>query len=301
MANLRTRLPPPNSLIAFEAAARHLSFTRAAEELLVSREAVSRQIRLLEKNLGLKLFDRLYRTLALTAAGRALAPEVQDSLERIAATAARLRGPHRPARLTIGATVAIATFWLTPRLPRFRARHPEAEIRIVVSDHAADMIANGIDIALRYGDGNWPGLTAARLFDIASFPVCAPEYLARSEPIRRASDLLGHTLLNLDGASHAPEDWTWWLVESGVRMPASLRTLGFDNYANVVQAALGGQGIALGYSGIVDDLVAAGRLIRPVPTTFSKGHAVYLVRPTAAAGRADVEKFRAWILSEVGI
>ncbi len=298
MSSLRSKLPPLNSLVAFEAAARHLSFTRAAEELLISREAVSRQIRILEKHLGVKLFRRLYRALELTHAGVAFGSVVEDSLRRMAHAAGTIRRADRPSRITVGATVAIATFWLTPRLPGFRAIHPDAEIRVVVSDRPLDLIAEGIDLALRYGDGNWPGLRATPLFDVTSFPVCAPDYLAKSGPMRAPADLLRHTLLNLDGATHAPEDWAWWLVESGLHMPASYRTMGFDNYANVIQAALGGQGIALGYSHIVDDLLSEGRLVRPLSIILSKGHAAYLVVPTAAHLAPNVRKFHDWILAE---
>jgi LysR family glycine cleavage system transcriptional activator len=298
MPSLRAKLPPLNSLVVFEAAARHLSFTRAAEELLISREAVSRQIRNLERHLGVKLFARLYRTLELTEAGLAFQSVVAESLRRIAHAAVNVGQRDASARITVAATVAIATFWLTPRLPGFRARHPEAEIRMVVTDRPLDMIGDGIDIALRYGDGNWPGMETTALFDVTSFTVCAPASLEQFGPVDGPADLLRHTLLNLDGATHAPEDWAWWLVEAGVHMPAPHRAMGFDNYANVIQAALGCQGIALGYSRIVDDLLSEGRLVRPLTMTLSKGQAVYLAVPVAGNLALTAREFRDWILSQ---
>ena len=301
MQSLRSKLPPMNSLVTFEAAARHLSFTGAGEELLVSREAVSRQIRILEDYLGVKLFVRLYRALELTEAGRELQAVVGKSLENIAHTAATLQRAGRSSKITVTATIAIASFWLTPRLPRFRAKHPEAEIRVIVSDAPVGMVAGSFDIGLRYGDGNWPGHKATRLFNVHSFPVCSPGYLKNAAPLRAPVDLLEHTLLNLDGMPHSLEDWNWWLVEAGVRMPASYQTLGFDSYANVIQAALDGQGIALGFSRIVDDLVSRGDLVRPIQTTLSKGCAVYLVVPTGVSLAPVVQDFFDWVLAEAAL
>jgi LysR family glycine cleavage system transcriptional activator len=282
MQKLRTQLPPLNSLVAFEASARHLSFTRAGHELLVSREAVSRQIRLLEGHLGVKLFRRLHRAVELTRDGEEFHGTVKRGLEGIARAAEVLQRRGQPAKITVTATVAIASCWLTPRLPKFRAAHPDAEIRVMVSDSPPDLAAEGIDVGFRYGDGKWPGLRAVRLFAVSSFPVCAPGYLQAAPAIAGPADLMDHTLLNLDGAPHAMEDWYWWLQGAGVRGPTSLQILGFDNYANVIQAALDGQGVALGFGGIVDDYLAAGELVRPLAATLSKGFAVYLTAPASA-------------------
>ena len=301
MRNLRARLPPLNSLVAFEASARHLSFTRAAEELLVSREAVSRQIRILENHLGVRLFERLYRALALTEAGEEFYAAVQQSLEGISRSAGTLQRTGQSARVTITATIAIASYWLTPRLPRFRAEHPDAEIRVVVSDVPVDMVAEGIDVGLRYGDGRWPGTEVVHLFDVKSFPVCAPAYAADDRPIRAPADLLEHTLLNLDGAPHALEDWTWWLEASGVPPPSSLHILGFNSYANVIQAALDGQGVALGFSGIVDGFLSGGTLVRPMEAALVTGWGVYLVVPANTTLSPNAKDFFDWVLAEAGV
>ena len=300
MQSLRSKLPPINSLVVFEAAARHLSFTRAGQELLVSREAVSRQIRILEGHLGVKLFHRLYRALELTQAGDAFQAEVRMGLEGIARSAHGLRRGASPTKVTVTATIAIASFWLTPRLPRFRAAHPDVEIRVAVSDAPLDMASEGIDVGLRYGDGRWPGARAVQLFDVKSFPVCSPGYVDKTPPIHAPADLVKHTLLNLDGAPHAMEDWTWWLEGSGVRRPAALRILGFDSYANVIQAVLDGQGIALGFSHVVDDMLARGQLLRPLAQSLSRGQAVYLVVPKGAPLSPNAQRFFDWVLTEAG-
>ncbi len=298
MQSLRARLPPLNALVAFEASARHLSFTKAGQELGVSREAVSRQIRSLEDRLGVALFRRRHRALDLTAAGEELQAAVRGSLEAIAHAAGALQRRQRPSRLTVTATIAIATFWLTPRLPRFRAAHPGAEIRVVVSDAPVDMAAEGIDLGLKYGDGKWRGLKARRLFDVVSFPVCAPGYLAAGPPIADPQDLVAHTLLNLDGTPHAVEDWRWWLA--GAAPTDRLDILGFDSYANVIQAACDGQGVALGFSGIVDGLLERGDLVRPIAESRSRGQAVYLAVPADADLSPLARKFHDWVLAEAG-
>lgn len=300
MRSLRYRLPPLNSLVAFEASARLLSFTRAGQELLVTREAISRQVRALEDYLGLRLFNRLYRALELTADGKSFQSAVQRSLAALAESTETLQRGTSEARIVIGATIALSSYWLTPRLPRFRAKYPDAEIRLTASDDPADLAEQGIDACLRYGDGNWPGHLATHLFDIESFPVCAPGYLAKGPPIAEPKDLLAHTLLNLDGPSHAREDWTWWFAAAGAPMTPRPRFLGFDNYTNVVQAAVNAQGIALGFSGILDAVLANGSLVRPFPLAHETGHAVYLTVPKRATMSPVTRAFVDWVIAEAG-
>jgi len=298
MGNLRHRLPPLNSLVAFEAVARHLGITRASEELGVSREAVSRQIRNLEEHLGVQLFLRVYRAVELTDAGLALQRAVADGLGVIARAAAEIEQAGRAARVTVGATIAISTYWLTPRLPRFQELHPETEIHVRVSDGTPDMIINGIDVALRYGDGGWPGVESTRLFETETFPVCTPAYLSRHGPIAGAADLARHTLLNLDGPPHSGENWDWMLAGLGVEPDRPPRIVGFDSYASVIQAALDGQGIALGFTRIVDGLLQRGQLIRPIGDALKKGYAVWLVAPAGVRPSGAAAAFRDWILAE---
>lgn len=298
MQSIGSILPPLNSLVAFEASARHLSFTHAAKELGISREAVSRHIRVLEEHLGVKLFDRLHRAVALTASGKKLQSVVQDSLKNIAYVTGAIQRPGRALVINVSSTIAIASFWLTPRLARFRSKHPNVEIHVVISDTPKDLMADGIDVGLRYGDGNWKGLKALRLFGINSFPVCSPEYLESAAPINEPADLLQHKLVNLDGAAHASEDWWWWLEGQGVELPESVNMLGFDSYDNVIQVALDGQGVALGFSGLTTDLIAQGRLVRPMPSELTKGHAIYLVIPSGTDPAPGVQDFIDWIVDE---
>jgi LysR family glycine cleavage system transcriptional activator len=298
MQSLGSRLPPLKTLVAFEATARYLSLTRAAQELGISREAVSRQMRVLEEHLGIKLFDRLHRAVALTPAGRKFQAVVQESLENISYVTGTIRRPGQPFRITVSATIAISSFWLTPRLARFRDANPNVEIHVAVSDTLRDLLTDGIDVGLRYGDGNWKGLTAVRLFGVNSFPVCSPDYLESAAHLARPSDLLNHNLINLDGAPHASEDWWWWLKGHDVAVPRSFKTLGFDSYDNVIQAALDGQGVALGFSGLVTNLINKGRLVRPIGEELSKGLAVFLVMPSAVKPTPRVRGFIDWILEE---
>ena len=162
-------------------------------------------------------------------------------------------------------------------------------------------MTDGIDVGLRYGDGNWRGLTALRLFNVNSFPVCSPGYLDVAAPINEPADLLQHNLVNLDGTSHASEDWWWWLKGQGVEVPKSLKMLGFDSYDNVMQVALDGQGVALGFSGFATDLLEDGRLVRPIESELSRGHAVYLVVPSGAKPAPRVQNFIDWVLDEAAV
>jgi LysR family glycine cleavage system transcriptional activator len=299
MQSLRMRLPPVNSLVAFEAAARHLSITRAAQELTISREAVSRHIRILEEHLGTDLFLRLHRAIELTEAGRALHATVSKGLNEIVKTADELSHAKGSSRVTVTATIAIASFWLTPRLPAFRDANRDLEIRVRVSDTPLDMIAERIDVGLRYGTGRWPGLKARHLFDTDTFPVCSPDYLVKAGPILEPADLVDHPLLNLDGPPHSDEDWVWWLEGEGVELPASFRTLGYDSYANVIQAAIDGQGVALGFGRIVDHQLARGDLVCPLDQTLSKGHGVYVVVPRGVRLGAGAQRLFDWVVAQV--
>lgn len=298
MQSLASKLPPLKSLVAFEAVSRHLSLTRAGEELRISREAVSRHIRVLEEHLGVKLFDRLHRAVALTPPGKKLQRVARESLENIAYVSGSVCRPRLPFKITVSATIAISSFWLTPRLANFRARHPEIEIHVAISDAPRDLYADDIDVGLRYGEGNWPGLRAIKLFDIHSFPVCSPSYLEDSGTIESPADLLEHTLINLDGSTHATEDWWWWLNEQNVRIPASFRMLGLDSYDNVIQLALNGEGVALGFSGLVTELLEDGRLVRPFDSTLTRNRAVYLVSPATTAPSPKIQNFIDWIVEE---
>jgi len=298
MRPLSSKLPPLKNIVAFESAARHLSLTHAAKELGVSREAVSRQIRILEEFLGVKVFIRSHRAIALTPAGQKLQLVVTKSLQGLAYTTGEIRRPNEPYRITVSSTIATASFWLTPRLAKFRAAHQNIEIHVAVSDKPRDLITHEIDVGLRYGDGKWPGLVTQKLFDVTSYPVCSPDYLNTSAPIDSPADLLNHNLVNLDGEIHATEDWLWWLRGHDVKIPKTFKMLGFDSYDNVIQVTKDGQGIALAYSGLTEALVEQGVLVRPLEAELSNELAVYLVTPKSQEPTPQVRKFMDWVIEE---
>lgn len=287
-----------NSLVVFEVSARLLSFTQAAEELTITREAVSRHIRRLEDHLGTRLFLRLHRALELTDAGHHFHAAVQEALDGIRQSADALKGGAAPSTVTVAATIAISSLWLTPRLPHFREREPSFRIHMRTSDRLPDLRREGIDLGLYYGDGQWPGLSARKLFEIDSFPVCSPAYLAKQPPLRRPADLVQHSLLNLEGGKHSSEDWFWWLGSFAKIAPDSLQIIDFDNYANVIQAAIEGQGVALGFGQLVEGLIARGSLIRPLSESLDPGRAAYLVMPKQSVTRPEIARFVDWIMEE---
>ena len=298
MRNLRFKLPPLNSLVIFEAAARYLSFTLAGEELRISREAVSRQIRSLESFVDQKLFVRLHRALELTDAGIKLQATVSDSLNAVAGTVTELKDQEASGSVVVSASVAIASFWLTPRLPRFRKAYPDTSIHMKVMDDPGNMRHDGINIGLRYGDGTWPGLSATRLFDVDSTPVCSAGYLDNTPALSTPADLCRHTLLNLDGPSHASEGWGWWLKAFDAPSPASSQVIGFDNYANVIQTAMNGQGVALGFTGLIDELLEDGQLIAPMKERLGRSMGVYVVVPEDVTLSTSTRQFHDWLLDE---
>jgi len=301
MASLRSKLPPVNSLVIFEAAARHLNFTRAAEELLVTQAAVSRQIQVLEDHLGVTLFRRQHRSLELTPYGERLHKAVTMGLEHIANTTADIRRVPKDGELTVSTSVTFANYWLMSRVAKFRASHPDVELRLVASAPVANLAAAGIDLAVRYGKGRWPGVKAVHLLDNEIFPVCAPSYMVDRRPMRAPEDLLNETLLNLVEFDRNWMTWDAWLRAVGVAEKPAKRGLEFDNYLVLIQAALDGQGIALGGGRLADDFLARGALMRPLEATLRSELAFYLLIPTEAPLGKPAERFRDWILSEAKV
>ncbi len=288
------RLPPLNALRVFEAAARHLSFTRAAEELNVTQAAVSHQIKGLEAHLELKLFRRLNRALLLTDPGQAYFPPVRDALEALAQATKRLGADEQVGRLTVSTLVSFAANWLVPRLGRYRTLNPEIDVRVTTSDFHVDFARQDVDLAIRYGRGGWPGLDAVRLMTEEVFPVCSPALLRGGPPLRAPSDLDRYTLLH----DEMREDWRMWLMAAGALNIDADRGPGFSNSNLVIQAAIAGEGVALGRSVLVADDLAAGRLVRPFDMSLPGEFAYYVVCPEADAKRPKVEAFRNWLLDE---
>jgi LysR family glycine cleavage system transcriptional activator len=300
MAQLRRRLPPANSLVIFEAAGRLLNFTHAGAELALTQSAVTRQVQLLEEHLGAALFQRQGRRLELTRDGMRLHRAVSMGLEHIAGIAVDIRRHRGDGELTVATSVTFASYWLMARLPKFRAAHPEIELRLVASTRIHDLTAAGVDIAIRYGAGSWPGLTATRMFDNEIWPVCAPSYLAAHKPLAHVVDLLDETLLHLGQFDRNWVTWPAFLGSQGVTASPSRRGLEFDNYLVLLQAAIRGEGIALCGGRLAEDFIARGDLVRPIEATLRSERAFYLLYPDSTPLSEAAILFRDWLVGEAG-
>lgn len=289
----QTRLPSLRSLQVFAAAARHGSFTRAARELHLTQGAVSRQVQEIEAALGRPLFVRSGPQLSITATGQQLGTDIQQALELLRAAVDRARPARGTPRITLSMLPSVAAKWMAPRLSRFVHDHPDLDLRITASRHFVDFQAEEVDAAIRYGRGTWPGLTATHLSNETVLPVCSPG-LAQTLALQRPADLLGTTLLHSDIA----EDWLAWFQAAGLSAPAVPRgpTIGDD--AAMLQAAIDGQGVALGRSVLVADDLAQGRLVAPFATRLPASYQYWLVSPDAALEHPGLATVREWLLAE---
>ena len=289
------RLPSLNALRAFEATARHLSVRKAAEGLNVSASAVSHQIRGLEADLGVVLFRRENRGLALTEAGAMLLPGLRDGFDRIAGAVAGLDARRRDGPLTISMVSTFALRWFMPRLPRFQRRHPGIEIRLSTTLRTVDFEREGFDVAIRSGGGQWSGLRADLLFHVDAGPVCSPRLLVDGPPLVRPADLAAHTLLY---AEARPDDWSHWLESVGMKGFVVERSLTFEATNFALHAALQGAGIAIAGLPFVADDLALGNLIMPFDHMIRQRDAYYFVCPEAWADSGKIAAFRSWLLEE---
>ena len=287
------RLPTLNALRAFEAAGRHLSFTRAAEELHVTQAAISHQIKSLEEQLGIRMFRRGPRGLLLTDAGQSYLPEVREAFQRLNAATDRLLEVDARGAITVSVLPSFAARWLVPRLTRFREAHPDIEVRVSADDRLADFDRDDVDVAIRYGRGDYPGLQADRFLTEELFPVCSPELLTRTA-LERPEDLCSHTLLHDDMRM----DWSMWLLAAGVEGVDPRRGPSFNDSSMVLQAAVDGQGVALGRSALALDDLAAGRLVRPFEFSLPAEYAYYILCPERTANRPNIKTFREWLLAQ---
>jgi LysR family transcriptional regulator, glycine cleavage system transcriptional activator len=290
-------LPSLNGLRAFEAAARHLSFTLAAAELNVTQTAISHQIRRLEEQLGLRLFERRNRGLALTREAQGYLPSVRAAFEDLRQATARLQRPGRDELLVVSTTASLAAKWLVSRMAAFQDAHPGIEVRITTSAHLVDFRREQVDMAVRYGRGNWAGLRAQWLMAEDIFPVCSPALLNADKPLRRPEDLAHHTLLH---ATVSREDWQLWLTAAG--LPTSLATrrgLSFDQSFMATQAAMDGLGVALGRTPYVETDIAAGRLVVPFDVVLPADAGFYIVAPEETADTPKIALFRDWLIGSV--
>lgn len=288
------RLPPLNALRGFESAARHLSFTRAADELNVTQAAISHQVKGLEEWLGKPLFRRAGRGLHLTEAGQLYLPPVRDALDGLAAATGRLLADEDEQVLTLTTMDSFAATWLMPRLLRFRQKHPDIDVRLTASDGLVDLARGDVDMAIRYGQGNWAGTESEFLLSEELYPVCSPELLERGPPLETPQDLANHTLLHDDMVI----DWAHWLEAAGVTGVDASRGPYFQHSYLTTDAALRGEGVAIGRSALVSHALAAGTLVRPFDLALPASSAYYAVWAKGAGQVSKIRVFADWLHEE---
>lgn len=296
------QLPPLNALRAFEAAARHMSFSKAAEELNVTPAAISQQIRTLEDIAGVKLFRRLTRALLLTDAGRIALPAMTEGLDLLAEGYTTMRRQEHAGVLTISVASSLGAKWLVPRLERFRTQHPQFEIRIDAANHLVDFQRGDVDVALRYGGGKYQGLTSHCLLSELAAPVCSPALLQGAHPLRTPADLSHHTLLHSQWRmQHAfAPNWRMWLQAAGLTDINPEHGPRFSEDSMVAQAAIAGQGVALVGQAVAAADLRAGLLVYPfgAPSDTQQSYGYYVVYPEGDATRPKVRAFTDWVLEE---
>ncbi len=291
---MKRTLPPLNGLRAFEAAARHMSFTDAAEELSVTQAAISHQVRGLEQRLGLKLFVRRNRSLLLSEAGQAYLPSVRAAFDQLNEATEKLLQKDKGGNLTVTTTSSFAVKWLVPRLGGFQRSHPEIDVRVSTGTSLVDFSREDVDIGIRYGRGQWPNLMAERLVSEDVMPVCAPSLVKGPNGLGKPADLKRFTLLHIGSF---PDDWQVWLTAAGVKGVDASRGVSFDFALAAYQAAMDGLGVALGRNPLVEPDLKAGRLVIPFEFKRSSDFAYYLVYPPEAIRRRKIKAFRDWIVS----
>lgn len=296
----RTRLVHLNALRAFEAAARHLSFVAAADELNVTASAVSQQIRTLEEYLGAPLFVRSKVGIALTPQAREAYPEIRQGLEQLAAGLNRLRTGGGDRLITMTTPPSFAAKWLLPRIDRFREQHPDLDIRLDTSDRLVDFAAEGVDIGVRYGLGGYPGLEADKLFDEAAAAVCSPALLPQAPQRPDAQWLASVNLIHDTTSDFDPSFPTWraWLLARGMSGVDAGRGLRLNSSLLALQAALDGQGVALARIVIADADLRAGRLVKPFEGAEGTRCAYYVVYQKKDLALRKVRLVREWLFAE---
>ncbi len=295
----RRRLPPLNALRAFEAAARHLNFSRAADELSVTPGAVSQQIQNLEDYVGAALFKRTPKGLLLTDAAQTALPALREAFDRLAEAASLLTAAVDGRRLTLTAPPSFAAKWLVPRLGAFERAHPQVDVWLSAGMELVDLTAGEVDIAIRYGGGRYPGLEVRRLMSESVIAVAAPAHLAET-PLDRPDDLANHILLH-DGSPEVDDscpDWPMWLAARGLKGVDGNRGPRFNQSSLVIEAAVNGRGVALAKRTLAQADLDAGRLVAPLQIATAVDFAYYLVHPKAKGRLPQVKAFSAWIEAE---
>ncbi len=288
-------LPPLDWLRSFEAAARHLSFTRAAEEMNVTQAAVSQQVKALESRLGIPLFRRVHNRLFLTYAGQAWLPKLRAGFDLLASGTEELHNYDQGAGLTVRFPSSFSIQWLVPRLDRFHARYPTIDIRLLALGRARDVDGTVVGLDIRNGTGDWPGLESTILMREHVFPVCSPRIAKGDRPLREPGDLAGHELLHVSGYR---TDWRMWFDSAGLKDFDVSRGPYFDQSITAIHAAINGLGVVLGRSPLVAGDLAAGRLVAPFDIELAGENAYWITVPPSLKKRPQIVAFRSWLVEE---
>ncbi|HET8882491.1 MAG TPA: transcriptional regulator GcvA [Solimonas sp.] len=306
------RLPPLNALRAFEAAARHSSVHKAAQELHVTPAAISHQVKGLEEYLGVMLFKRMPRRITLTPAGEACLPKLTAAFDQLAEAVAAAQQLAHAGRIIVTVPPALATKWLIPKLAHFRDRHADVDLRISARQSLVDRsrgehdqpgnLLDGGDVAIRFGDGDYPGYVTDKLFTSYSLPMCSPRLLEGPNALRTPDDLRHHTLLHYESDIAMMDvgrpNWVSWLKAAGVRGVNTRRGPMFNHVTLAMQAAADGLGVVLGIPIMASEEIAEGSLVAPFSLSLPTGASYYLVRAAGAEREPSIKAFCDWILSE---
>lgn len=289
-----TRLPPLNALKAFDSAARHLSFTKAADELFVTQAAVSHQIKALEEHLAIKLFTRRNRSLLLTEEGQIYAVEIQEMFKHLQEATTRLQQKNNKGTINVSTPPSFASQWLIPRISQFSELEPDIDVRIQAVNHDEDFMADDIDIAIYHGRGRWSGMVSEKLLSEFLTPMCSPLVLNKSKPLQHLADLSHWNLLH----DMSRQNWKKWLQHFVVTNVNVNKGPVFSHSMMVLQAAALGQGIALGNTILAKPELDAGRLVTPFNEKLESPHSFYVVCRDSPSDLAKVASFKDWLLSQ---
>ena len=303
---------PFGALRVFESASRHLSFKQAAEELFITPAAVSQQIKSLEHQLGVKLFNRHNRGLTLTDAAKQGLPLLTHGFDSLIEAVDLIRGARQEPRLTIWMAPSFASKWFVPRLQRFADMHPDIDLDISASPNLVDSTASNVtipvenfrrdnvDIAIRFGKGAYPGCRVDKLFSVSAIPLCSPELMRGKHPLETPDDLRFHTLIHDDTRYEGRPDWATWLKAANVSGIDANRGLHFNHGNLAINAAVDGQGVVLSMKALASGDIAAGRLVAPFNLSLPLEYAYYMITLEELTDQPHTAAFREWILREAG-
>ncbi|NNF80608.1 MAG: LysR family transcriptional regulator [Rhizobiales bacterium] len=301
MQRLIKHIHSPAALFAFEAAARHLSFTHAANELNVTQPAVSQAVKRIEEALGVQLFQREHRALSLTEAGERFYDDVSYGLIHIRRSVERISTQRQDRHVTLSVTTAFANYWMVPRLGAFRESNPDVDLRVQTTNRDVDIASESISLAVRLGDGDWPGYQALPLAREEIYAVCSPSYLNNRQAPAIPADLLSHSLIHLEEPFRPRATWVDWFAQNGVAYRDAGEGLRLNDYALVIQTAIAGEGIAFGWRHVVELLIAQGVLVKALEASFRSDKRFFVVWPQAVALSPEAIRVRDWLASQASV